>query len=125
MFFFYDIIFIFFAIIYFSYTIVKGKWHSGFLVRLGFFPKALKQGLSPLPGRKNIWVHAVSVGEVLAVAGLIKKIKTNFPQHRIILSTVTRTGYRLANSKVEKDDMVIYAPLDFSLIVRQYIRCIG
>lgn len=116
----YDIIFFIFALLYFPYLILNRKWHSGFWMRFGIFSQELSDLLSE-DERQCIWVHAVSVGEVLTVLELVKKIKINFEDHKIIFSTVTKTGNDLAKEKLGKNVEVIYAPLDFSFIVRKYI----
>lgn len=90
-------------------------------MRLGFFPKTLRQEITK---EKSIWFHAVSVGEVIAVLGLIERIKKDFPQHQIVLSTVTKTGYSVAQARLPIEDVIIYAPIDFSWVVRKYIRLI-
>lgn len=118
MFIIYDIIFILFAVIYFPYLIVHKKWHSGFTIRLGCFGSLLTKELS---GKNNIWIHAVSVGEVLAILTLVEKIQEKFPQHKIVCSTVTQTGHQLAQEKLGKRCLIIYAPLDFSWVVRKFL----
>ncbi|MFA5059802.1 MAG: 3-deoxy-D-manno-octulosonic acid transferase [Candidatus Omnitrophota bacterium] len=118
---FYDSFFILFAVIYFPYLCLKGKWHNDFVMRFGFFPGSLRRSIS---SRKNIWVHAVSVGEVLAVAKLIRGIKEQYPSHQIVVSTVTTTGFKMACLNFPQD-IVIYAPVDFSFSVNRYIKLIS
>ena len=117
---FYDLIFIIFAVFYFPYLLIKGKWHPGFLMRFGGFSGDLKKALS---AKNNIWLHAVSVGEILSVARLIENIKAIFPFHQFVISTVTRAGFEVAQ-KTYPHDIVIFAPLDLSFIVRRYLRMI-
>jgi len=121
MFIVYDILFLFFAIIYLPALIFKQKWHKLFSVRFGILSKDLQAALAQ---KDNIWIHAVSVGEVLAIGRLITELKKEFPSYRLVISTVTQTGYHLALSRVSPEDIVIYAPLDFSFIVRKLIRFI-
>lgn len=110
-----------FVLFYFPYVIVKGKWHKDFPMRLGQFAPNLQKRLS---GEGNIWVHAVSVGEVLAVAKLIQSLKTFLPSSNIVLSTVTTAGFELAQKILGSTDTAIYAPVDFSWVVRRYINLI-
>lgn len=118
MFIIYDIIFLIFAIAYVPYLIFKRKWHNGLWTRLGL-------SLPPkLADKKIIWVHAVSVGEVLVVLNLIQKIQERFSEYAVVLSTVTPTGHALAIAKLQGKCPVIYAPLDFSWIVRKYVNMI-
>ncbi len=63
--------------------------------RLGFLPK----GLVP-PGESSIWIHAVSVGEVLAIVPLARRIKELFPELRLLVSTTTLTGQEMAKARL-------------------------
>ncbi len=87
-------------------------------MRFGAHPSEL---ISALREKENIWVHAVSVGEVLAVAPLIKNMKMLFPSEKIVLTTVTRTGYGLAKKSLVHECIVLYAPIDFSWVVNKFI----
>ncbi len=118
MFIIYDIVFLLFTIAYFPYLILKKKWHRGLWTRFGF-------SLPPKFGdKKIIWVHAVSVGEVMVVLNLIRKMQERFSGHMVVLSTVTPTAYALAIEKLQGKCPVIYAPLDFSWVVRKYVNTI-
>jgi len=115
----YDVLFLMFAIAYLPYLALKRKWHAGLWARLGL-------SLPPKMGdKKIIWVHAVSVGEVLVVLNLILKIRERLPGHMVVLSTVTPTGHALAIEKLRGQCPVIYAPLDFSWIVRKYVHILN
>jgi 3-deoxy-D-manno-octulosonic-acid transferase len=97
-----------------------GKYRKGLAERLGQLPTQLR-----LPERQDptIWVHAVSVGEVLAVAGLVDELQRRFPQHRIFVSTTTDTGQRLARKRFGEAN-VFYFPMDFAFAVRPYLRAV-
>jgi 3-deoxy-D-manno-octulosonic-acid transferase len=111
---FYDLIFLIIAVIYTPVYLFKKKFHRGFLVRLGFLPKSLALN-SP------IWIHAVSVGEVMAIKGLLQDLKKAFAQKKFVLSTVTATGNKIARVIAKPSDFVTYLPLDFSFIVKNVI----
>ena len=121
MFIVYDLIFLIFALIYLPYVCLRGKWHKGFMMRMGFWPRSSKEACLK---KKNIWVHAVSVGEVGVVLGLIEKMRQSFNGYGFVVSTVTPTGYALARSRLAREDVVIYAPLDFSPVIRAYVEVI-
>ena len=72
--------------------------------------------IAPETGGPTIWVHAVSVGEVKAIDGLIDGLRAQFPGRRILVSTTTATGRRLALGQ-DGVDRVVYFPLDFPRIV--------
>ncbi len=121
MFILYDIIFFLYMVFYIPCLLMRGKWHSGLWQRWGFFSSEMKKSLRQ---KKNIWVHAVSVGEVLSVAGLLEELAKRYPNDHLVLSVVTPTGFHLAQSKFGPKMTVIYAPLDFSWVVRRYINLI-
>jgi len=73
--------------------------------------------------KPTIWVHAVSVGEVLAVSGLIKELRSRFSGYRIVVSTTTGTGQRLARERFGADN-VFYFPLDFASAIRPYLQAL-
>ncbi|MGC2400346.1 MAG: 3-deoxy-D-manno-octulosonic acid transferase [Acidobacteriaceae bacterium] len=97
--------------------VVHGKYREGLSERLGWVPKRLREGDS----RKTIWVHAVSVGEVLAASRLVKELSASAGQYRVLLSTTTNTGQKLARERAGFDH-AFYFPLDFPWIVRRYLR---
>lgn len=72
-----------------------------------------------------IWIHAVSVGEVLAAAPLVEGLKQNFPDCAVVVSTTTETGQRLARQRLQCADGIFYFPLDWIIPVRRALRAIG
>jgi 3-deoxy-D-manno-octulosonic-acid transferase len=71
----------------------------------------------------GIWIHAVSVGEVLAAAPLIQKLRGTLPYTSISLSVTTLAGRALADEKLCKEvDSIFYAPADFAFFVRRVLR---
>jgi 3-deoxy-D-manno-octulosonic-acid transferase len=106
---------------YWLFQMVRhGKYRKGFAERLGRLPSRLQ-----LPGEQEpvIWVHAVSVGEVLAVAGLVEELRRRCPQHRIYISTTTDTGQALARKRFGEAN-VFYFPMDFAFAIRPYLRAL-
>jgi len=95
------------------------KYRAGLGERLGRVPARLRTGNA---GRV-IWVHAVSVGEVLAVSGLIAELRARFPGHRVVVSTTTATGQKLARDRFGAEN-AFYFPLDFGFAVRPYLRAL-
>ncbi|MGE3980995.1 MAG: 3-deoxy-D-manno-octulosonic acid transferase [Candidatus Omnitrophota bacterium] len=119
MFIIFDIFYLILLFFYLPVLGIKRKLHRGYKMRMGFLSDDLKRKLSSKP---NIWLHAVSVGEVLAIADLVEKLKEKFPEKQIVCSVVTKTGYQIANQKLGKGVVVVYAPLDFSFVVGRFIR---
>jgi 3-deoxy-D-manno-octulosonic-acid transferase len=69
-----------------------------------------------------IWVHAVSVGEVMAALPLLRKLKTAYPAKGIILSTITDTGQKVAREKSPEGTKVLYLPFDIPLILQSVVK---
>lgn len=95
----------------------KGKYREGLSERLGKVPAHLR-GQTPA-----IWVHAVSVGEVLAVSELVGELRQRFPRYRVMISTTTATGQKLAK-KHFGEESVFYFPLDLGFAIRPYLAAL-
>ena len=92
-----------------------GKYREGFAAKLwGSVP--LRTGNRPCA-----WLHAVSVGEVNLLSGLIKELSRQRPDLELVISTTTKTGYNLARDKYAAHT-VFYCPLDFSWAVRRALQ---
>jgi 3-deoxy-D-manno-octulosonic-acid transferase len=97
----------------------SGKYREGLSERLGFVPGRLrKHSKQPV-----IWLHAVSVGEVLAASSLIAQLSARADGYRVVISTTTRTGQKIARDRFGADH-VFYFPLDFAFAVRAYLRAL-
>jgi 3-deoxy-D-manno-octulosonic-acid transferase len=99
------------------FLLKKEKYAAGFWQRLGFLPEFAHDE------RPVVWLHCVSVGETNAARPLVDEIEKQFPAHRLIVSTTTRTGQNLArNIFKEKAEAVFYFPFDFRFSVRRALR---
>src|SRR5271168_1946141 len=100
----------------------SGRYRAGLRGRLGFVPEGLRAAIAAAgAGRDVIWVHAVSVGEVLAAAQLVRELRTALPGWVFAVSTTTETGQRLATERLTGSP-VFYLPLDLRFAVRRYLR---
>lgn len=121
----YDILLILFApliLIHHAWrTVSRGRSFAGFGERFGFIAP---EKLVPLAGKGPIWVHAVSVGETMAVKPLLRELKQRFPERPILLSTVTETGRSIAE-KIAEADVVVYFPFDFGFAVSRALRLVS
>ena len=100
----------------------SGRYRAGLAGRLGWMPKQLRDAITEAGlGREVVWVHAVSVGEVMAAAQLIRELGAARPELLIAVSTTTATGQQLAKQRLPELP-VFYLPLDFAFVVRRYLR---
>ncbi len=97
------------------------KYREGIKEKLGAVPAA-RMALAD-NHRPVIWMHAVSVGEVLAVTRLVGELDRAFPHHRLLISTTTRTGQALARERFGPA-RVFYCPLDLPWAVRAYLNAL-
>lgn len=94
------------------------KYREGLLQRLGSASR-LRRGR----GKPVIWIHAVSVGEVLAVSQLVRELESALPDCLVAISTTTRTGQALARERFGTG-RVFYSPLDFPWAVRAHLNAL-
>lgn len=100
----------------------SGRYRAGLAGRLGWIPSHLRAAMTAAgAGREVVWVHAVSVGEVMAAAQLIRELTAARPELLVAVSTTTATGQRLAKQRLPELP-VFYLPLDFVFAVRRYLR---
>jgi 3-deoxy-D-manno-octulosonic-acid transferase len=87
--------------------------------RLGYLPVSFN-----LDGAESIWIHAVSVGEVLIARALLPELRERYPKLRLFLSTTTMTGQQIARNNLRFVDEVFYFPFDFSFIVNRILEIV-
>jgi 3-deoxy-D-manno-octulosonic-acid transferase len=96
-----------------------GKYRTGLSERLGTVPDRLFNQVAV----NAIWIHAVSVGEVLAISRVVEELKAQLPGWRIVVSTTTDTGQKLARERFGENN-VFYVPLDLPFAVRAYLQAL-
>ncbi len=93
----------------------RGGYREKFGERLGIYDRHLR---ARLYWKKPIWLHAVSVGEVMIALKLARQIRALRPDQHCVLTTTTTTGFAFANRNVPDWIDVMYSPLDFWPIAR-------
>ncbi len=96
-----------------------GKYRAGFRERIGVVPARIVAEARP----GGVWIHAVSVGEVLAVSRLVEELRKADPARQVFVSTTTATGQQLARQRFGENH-VFYMPLDFGIALRPYQRAL-
>ena len=95
----------------------RGYWKS-LTQRFGFLPHSFTQ-----TGPGAIWLHAVSVGEVLSCVEFLRQLRAEFPRTRLFVSTTTLAGRAAAADKLsDLADGVFYAPVDYVFAIRSVLR---
>ncbi len=103
-------------LLYLAWRLWKGKEdRSHWAERWG----RLGETVSEDPRTPRFWVHAVSVGEVMAAAPVLRALRARFPGAFILLSTITPSGREVAQKQVPPADEVVYFPLDIPRVVRR------
>ncbi len=100
----------------------RGGYKTDFSQRLGKFSPEIAARLSEKP---RIWIHAVSVGEATLAGSVLQELRRLAPQESFILSTTSSTGHAVCKKFVERDDVLIYLPIDFPHVVRRSLRIIN
>lgn len=110
-----------FILLYFAVRGLRDwRYLLGFWQRLGFLPADFRQ-----PAAGSIWVHAVSVGEVLSSVELMRRLRAGFPVTPLLVSSATLAGRAMAEEKlVGLADGVFYAPVDYCFAVRRVLRAL-
>jgi 3-deoxy-D-manno-octulosonic-acid transferase len=99
----------------------SGRYRAGLLGRLGRVPEGLRAAVA---GHDVVWVHAVSVGEVLAAVRLVAELKATLGDSSIVVvSTTTATGQALARERFGAERVFFY-PLDFAWAIRTYLKAL-
>ena len=119
----YDIAAIIVVILIIPTFMIRSIRERGFTERikqsLGFFPD---NALDKVAKKNCIWVHAASVGEIVATSPLIKEFRQEFPKSPILVSVVTTAGYEMANRIIKDADSIIYFPLDLPFVAGNVLR---
>lgn len=96
--------------------------------KFGFYEFNLETFTPPYPplGKGGnggvVWVHAVSVGEVMAALPMLKSLKKRYPSRGIILSTITDTGQKVAREGAPEDTIIVYLPFDIASILNTVLK---
>jgi 3-deoxy-D-manno-octulosonic-acid transferase len=105
---------------YLAWQAVRYRKYIGSLrQRLGYLPISFN-----LDGEESIWIHAVSVGEVLTARALLPQLRERYPRLRLFLSTTTMTGQQIARNNLQYVDEVFYFPFDLGFIVNRTLRLV-
>ncbi|PUU95148.1 MAG: 3-deoxy-D-manno-octulosonic-acid transferase [Halanaerobium sp.] len=109
----------FFLLPYYYFKSKKSGEKLNLRERFAFYDQNLDL-LFPAP--RVIWIQAASAGETLAAQKLTAEIRKKHPEARIIFSTMTASGKKLAKKKIEGADLIIYLPFDLNWVVKKSVK---
>ena len=102
--------------------LLRATRERGFVERIkqsfGFYPK---ETIDKVARKDAIWVHAASVGEIVATSPLVREFRKAFPTTPILVSVVTTGGYEMANRIIKDADAIIYFPLDLPFLASRVV----
>ncbi|MBI3756492.1 MAG: 3-deoxy-D-manno-octulosonic acid transferase [Deltaproteobacteria bacterium] len=101
--------------------LLRPRYRLGLAQRLGFLPQEV---LNCDKEQQPLWLHAPSVGEILATRPFLRALKLAFPRTPLVLSALTPTAYATAREKIPEADAVIYLPLDHPFFIQRVLRAI-
>jgi 3-deoxy-D-manno-octulosonic-acid transferase len=114
----YSVLIVAFFLVVSPYLLYQAIRYRKYIVslpqRMGYLPVSFN-----LDGDQSIWIHAVSVGEVLTVRALLPQLRERYPRLRIFVSTTTMAGQQVARSNLPYVDEVFYFPFDLGFIVNR------
>jgi 3-deoxy-D-manno-octulosonic-acid transferase len=98
----------------------RPRWRAGLRERLGAGAERVSRTQG---GSQQVWMHAVSVGEVMAVTGLVEELDRRLGEGAVVISTTTRTGQKLARQRFGAA-RCFYFPLDLPWVVRNAVQAL-
>ncbi|MDD4932834.1 MAG: glycosyltransferase N-terminal domain-containing protein [Methylacidiphilaceae bacterium] len=94
----------------------RGSPREGLAERMAFYTGSTRETVG---GGVDLWIHAVSVGEVLVALALLRELRKKLPTLRVALTVTTITGRRVALGAADSGTIVLWSPVDFSGVVRR------
>jgi len=104
--------------------LVFNAWQTIRARELRLFRQRLGTGL-PQRTDAPLWLHAASVGELIAAQSLIMALRERFPHIPVVITTVTPTGAALVQQRLPTDVQHIYLPMDWPGATRRFLRTIN
>ncbi|WP_301859851.1 3-deoxy-D-manno-octulosonic acid transferase [uncultured Megasphaera sp.] len=121
----YNMLLLFYWAILIPQLIYRLIREEGFYQRIkqsiGFLPDDLKEKIA---NRHAIWVHAASVGEIVAASPIVREMRKTHPNEVIIVSVVTATGFRMAHQIIKGADGILYFPLDLPYLTNRILNIV-
>lgn len=120
----YNIVAILLVIVATPVLIYRAIREDGFVerVRQSIFGQVPQSDVERVAHKNCIWLHAASVGEIVAASPLVKEFHKEFPRRPILVSVVTSSGYNMAKRILKDADSIIYFPMDLPCLGEHVIK---
>jgi 3-deoxy-D-manno-octulosonic-acid transferase len=119
----YSVLIVAFFVVVSPYLLYQAIRYRKYIVslpqRMGYLPVSFN-----LDGDESIWIHAVSVGEVLTARALLPQLRERYPRLKLFVSTTTMAGQQVAKTRLPFVDEVFYFPFDLGFIVNRTLRLV-
>ena len=119
----YSVLIVAFFVVVSPYLLYQAIRYRKYIVslpqRMGYLPVSFN-----LDGDESIWIHAVSVGEVLTARALLPQLRERYPRLKLFVSTTTMAGQQVAKTRLPFVDEVFYFPFDLGFIVKRTMRLV-
>lgn len=119
----YNLLFPFVLLLMLPYYLMRmvrrGGYRNGFAQRLGLYEPALRARLDE---RSRVWIHAVSVGETFVAIKFMEIWRRQQPDIAFVMTVNTSTAHVMAAKTLHPDDVLVYFPVDFPLVIRRVLR---
>lgn len=126
MYWFYNICLVIYWIVLVPVLLYRLLFEEGFFDRLkqsaGVMPQPTLEKIAYCSG---IWVHAASVGEIVAASPIVRELKRRFPEETVVVSVVTATGHRMAQRIIPEADGHIFFPFDLPIITTRIVDIVN
>jgi len=99
----------------------RGGYRDGFEQRFGIYSAEIKEKLA---AHNYIWVHSVSVGEILVAFSFMDEYRRAHPNMRFVLTTNTSTAHKMARERLDERDMLLYFPIDLPIIISRVLKMV-
>ncbi|MHB8995184.1 MAG: 3-deoxy-D-manno-octulosonic acid transferase [Armatimonadota bacterium] len=107
-------------LLYLGWRLLRGKSREGLRERMGWLPEKL-DGFADSED-PVVWIQAASVGEVNALAPILRELRLRLPLAHLVLSVTTPTGRGVAERRDLGVDAIIYFPFDLPMVVDSVLR---
>jgi 3-deoxy-D-manno-octulosonic-acid transferase len=107
-------------VICFPYLLLRAALGKhGVMERMGRLPEEKTENLA---GKRVIWFHAASVGEVKALSTVIPQVRSGHPEYALVVSTITKTGRKEAERILNGVELFLFLPVDLGRFVRRTFK---